>query len=84
VENGSSRFVKDCGASLEGRPPSTRWCSTACRNRYRVRYRGKAEAVGLFDLAGQLAAAVPQGVRLSVEVEGVTITACRADAMMPK
>jgi hypothetical protein len=34
-------------------------------------------AFGIFDLAGLLAAAVPPGVSFSVEVGGVTISACR-------
>jgi hypothetical protein len=43
-----------------------------------------ASALGLFDLVGLVAASVPHGVRLTVEVAGVTITACRADGMTEK
>jgi WhiB family redox-sensing transcriptional regulator len=77
-----------CGASLEGRQPSTRWCSSACRNRNRERNREnesprtapgyvRNQVLGVFDLAGLLAAAVPPGVSFTVELAGATVSACR-------
>jgi hypothetical protein len=102
---------RGCGASLEGRAPSTVWCNQACRNRHRDRQRdlsgtnvpdtgdrraksgtnvpelmssreskplAPTSALGLFDLAGLLAASIPQGVSFSLELGGVvTISASR-------
>jgi hypothetical protein len=36
-----------------------------------------ATVLGIFDLAGLLAAAVPPGASFSVELPGATVTACR-------
>jgi hypothetical protein len=85
-----ARTCRGCGASLEGRPPSTVWHSQECRNRNRERDRnGKSSAAaellpapptpfGLFDLAGMLAASIPEHVTFTVELAGVTVTAARA------
>jgi hypothetical protein len=81
-----ARTCRGCGAPLDGKQAV--WCSNRCRRRSQnasgstaAERRRPAEpppVPNLFDLAGLLAAAVPNGVRFSVEVEGVTITACRA------
>jgi WhiB family redox-sensing transcriptional regulator len=81
----AGRSCRGCGTPLDDK--RRQWCSDRCRKRKRD--RGDVESrtaytrptptatLGLFDLAGLLAAAVPEGVRLSVEVDGVTVTAQR-------
>ena len=72
---------KGCGTDITGRQRA-KWCSEKCRHRWEYRKRrgersGPTSTLDSLTLARLLAIAVPEGMSFSVEVGGVTISACR-------